>query len=1028
MKLVHISDIHYQNGWYEQQGVVLSAFFKDLKSEIEDEECYLVITGDLVREGGNSSQYKGFFDQFDKKLNDIGITKDKRIVVPGNHETDREYTKANLYALESMAKNKVNETQLNTLLGSELKAHIDKKFETFSNFISSFADYNCSGKNIHGRGFDFSDGIGVYCLNSALCAFGGLNGTDGKKINDENLLAVETRNLSKWIQETNSSTKLLLLHHPIEWLCEASQSALEIIIQNHFQAVLYGHVHKPSSKYVNAGHNGVVDITAPALFTKKDETLGYSIIDATTKRIKIKYRAWNEQYSNFVLGTAFSGNNEGTKVFRLTDLEKSEIHSIALEQDSTKSYLKHLYHTSLNCYTSLPSIWTDREVGDKPETSSVDEVINIRNFNSIFDNDDDFIVTALPQFGLSSAATKIAYTFWVHKNELILVFEADDAPNHKSGLEKYIEDVLIPYAKRKNSISRVIIDGVKNDFKAVRRKVSALREILPDIPITIFQTVDDEAAIGSLSTEEDFPRYFLQQLKRSDIRNIVNQFINLPMGSNRGLEEDSTTQKIVDVFENLNLHRTPLNCIFLLKIAADQIDDSPVNRTEMIERFLFMLFSALSNLPKYSAIPDLKDSLNVLGFFCEGLIKENIFSFAKKHFFTKINGYCEKKLISIETDILFACLVNENILIRRNGNFTFRYTYWISFFAAQRMHQDENFRDYILEGRRYAKSPEIIEFYSGIDRRREDLLAVLTDDLKCLNEAFEERTKIPSNFNPYTKAKWVVSADDVEKMQDDINDVVANSAAPVEFRDALADQNFDRRRPYVQKMKEFLNDSSLYEAVQVMKSAARALRNSDHVDAEIKTELLSEILSTWEKVIQVACILAPKLAEDKQGTMDGMGFVLVGTLIEGEGQEHWERIMNVIPKNIAGYYEKDFSSKKMGPLVEHHLQNSSSSLQNYILMSQVIRNRPKGWENIITKHIKSLDKNSFFLLQAFLESRWEYKLGFVESNDLPALKEIMGIAIAKHHGAKKPNKKQVLAAGDAVVKSIENAEKKLNEE
>jgi hypothetical protein len=76
----------------------------------------------------------------------------------------------------------------------------------------------------------------------------------------------------------------------------------------------------------------------------------------------------------------------------------------------------------------------------------------------------------------------------------------------------------------------------------------------------------------------------------------------------------------------LNLHRTPLNCLTLLKVSEIDFDESPVNRSEMIKRVLFLLFN-IDDVPTYKTRPDLKDCEYVLGYFCEHLIRDGAYSF-----------------------------------------------------------------------------------------------------------------------------------------------------------------------------------------------------------------------------------------------------------------------------------------------------------------------------------------------------------------------------------------------------------------
>lgn len=125
----------------------------------------------------------------------------------------------------------------------------------------------------------------------------------------------------------------------------------------------------------------------------------------------------------------------------------------------------------------------------------------------------------------------------------------------------------------------------------------------------------------------------------------------------------------------------------------------------------------------------MKDSLYALGAFTEVLIRRKNIIFTKREFFDEIQRYCDKRLLTLEIDMLFLFLVEENIFICSGERYAFRFMYWIYFFAAQRMYHKQEFADYILSDRRYAQFPEVIEFYSGIDRRRQDLLERLLSDL-----------------------------------------------------------------------------------------------------------------------------------------------------------------------------------------------------------------------------------------------------------------------------------------------------------
>ena len=92
----------------------------------------------------------------------------------------------------------------------------------------------------------------------------------------------------------------------------------------------------------------------------------------------------------------------------------------------------------------------------------------------------------------------------------------------------------------------------------------------------------------------------------------------------------------------------------------------------------------------------------------------------KSEFYDKAFEYCKAQLLDLDVEVLFAFLAIKNILVRKGTDFGFRFSYWLYYFAAHRMHHDQVFSVFILSDGRYAAYPELIEFYAGIDRRRSD--------------------------------------------------------------------------------------------------------------------------------------------------------------------------------------------------------------------------------------------------------------------------------------------------------------------
>jgi hypothetical protein len=151
-----------------------------------------------------------------------------------------------------------------------------------------------------------------------------------------------------------------------------------------------------------------------------------------------------------------------------------------------------------------------------------------------------------------------------------------------------------------------------------------------------------------MEIEEDstFKTLYLWALSRTKIRELTVSYVD-GMDS---LDDDVVTKKVTEDIDALNIHRTPLNCLLILKLAVQAFDDSPVNRTEMIERVLHLLFYQYDKIPRYATRPDLKDCEFALGYFCETLIRSGKNAFLKTTFYQKVQEYCTRQMLDLEID------------------------------------------------------------------------------------------------------------------------------------------------------------------------------------------------------------------------------------------------------------------------------------------------------------------------------------------------------------------------------------------
>jgi len=296
--LIHLSDIHYRKSAKpENQGLVLNEFIKDLQSQIKElnlQKTYLIISGDIVYEGDNTTDYDDFYQNFLKKLyTDCGLTQENTLFVAGNHDISRQYIQNNRYHIPTPTHFKLEE-EFNDYMDTG-NNNIRKKFLNFNDFCEKTIKI----RNFDCRSYikDVTKNLSICCVNSALCC-------GESSLEDKEKLFIYTREIYKYAQDNPEKQLILVMHHPVEYLNQQMQSALgKILEKNNFILVLTGHLHRQNTKgYVREQQKGnnklLIYSHVPHLNKNKQEKLGYSIItlknlDNISEVESISVRHWD---------------------------------------------------------------------------------------------------------------------------------------------------------------------------------------------------------------------------------------------------------------------------------------------------------------------------------------------------------------------------------------------------------------------------------------------------------------------------------------------------------------------------------------------------------------------------------------------------------------------------------------------------------------------------------------------------------------------------------------------------------------
>lgn len=1016
--IVHLSDIHYRRNWDENHEVVFRAFFTDLRKQmgrLEATDVYLVLSGDVVQAGHDSDSYNEFISKFDAELTSLGIPKSHRICVPGNHDVSTKQIEFKKVDHEGVVSQNLGEDQFNDY--AENPSDVFKlKLEAYSSFESNFTDHRALGESFTGSGWEVNNNVGIYCLNTAFFSSGGLKDGTPPTNKDKRRLAVNTRSLHSWNASCKAPCKILVMHHPLDWLTDWAQREIRTLLNNDLALCLSSHAHDQSVFHSISNDRSLVEVSAPPLFTTKTDELGYSIISLSSMNeiSDITYRQWTKHHS-FVPGVNFSNTEDGKVIIKAqTQRNTSTRRQERDNRDIVDDYLTKQLNDSLTTFSSQPRVWVEPLLSKRSELDRDSESEKRLTIADLIGNLRSTIIKAPPQFGLTCLAHHLVREAWRNTPaSLWLYLDSRKLKPSANNIKRVAIAMLELVGRELEDVKCVIFDSWKIDEKNSYRLLKSVCTLFNDIPVIVMQTVDSGQILNSLADENidrEFDVLYLWALSRENVRSVVTSY-----NDERHVgDEDAVTSKVVADLNVLNIHRTPLNCLTVLKASEVDFDESPVNRTEMLRRVLFLLFN-VDDIPKYKTRPDMQDCEYVLGYFCEGMIRTDSYFFTRDHFIEILGAFCKERVMDLDVHIVFDILYENHILVPFQNSFCFKFTYWIYYFAAQRMHHDQGFAEFIYADMHYVRFPEVIEFYTGIDRRRDDALNVLTRDLKYINASVQDRYGIPDKINPYKFIQWKPAPAMLEQMQNEVRDGVSASKLPAAIKDRYADRRYDRRSPYCQEVRDILTDGSLVSMMLSLTAAARALRNSDYVAPDVKRTLLREILNGWKQLTKVLLILVPLLAEKGRVSFDGIGFFLADDFGDTPETRLRSILMN-LPFNVVSWYKDDLFSQKMGPLLMEKFVSEVDDIKKHELVLLLIEQRPRGWKESVQKYIGEIAKNSFYLHDVMSMLRQQYSYSYAAPRELKDIEYLIKMSAAKHkHGTKKPGIKTIKKVPDSVL-------------
>lgn len=985
--ILNISDIHYGNNNAEDEGLVLLAFFADVREQIkrfEHDDVYVLIGGDLVQAASDDS-YKGFDDNIVKPLMEIlSIGRDHLIFVAGNHDLNRQCVDEAKDSFLPIVGKKLDNTQFNELIRKEIqKPILFSKFDSFLNY----------GKESMGRGeeiltcgyYKINDLWSVHTLNTAILSCGGYNDID-----DAKHLGIDLRSLHENLSKDTSSHKILLMHHPDNFCMDWVKHELTKLYGKQFDLILSGHTHDQNILCHNNQHQNFVCCESPQLYTKKDDLdLGYCFIEIINEDVsRIIFRQWFEKRNQFRPGLSFTEEEDGIVV-----LSGGGKTSHDIKDDSILAMRNAALRDRMMAFVGQPYIWIERYLSD----DRIDQIFKIEKSTlftetDIINGQENIKIVAPSQYGLTCYGLHFLITLWETKKEFGVYVDADRIRVNK--FENMVEQELLKFDKQKTEVKWFVIDNWRPYKKEQEGISNYIMKEFPNVHVILMSPFHEHNFGIHLSSTERLniaKTLYLTPLKHEQERLIVDEY-----NKQRFIDEsDIILNKLDNDIKDFNLHRTPYSCITLLTVFKDSFDKNPVNRTSVLENILRIIFDNTKLANYQTSNPDVHDCEFCLGYFCTHVIEDSNYYFSRDTFYNTIRGFCQKMKTSVDINQLFDILCFNKIIIEENKQYSFRFTSWVYYFVASWMHNDTEYASKMLANQNYQKYPEVLEFYTGKDRKRHDAVIRVTEDLRNASKTIQEKIGISDDKNPFAFLRFNSDKNQNEKIIKEIDATVNASNLPQKLKDQIADLSYNPAAAFHQDICKVYSNFSVGYLVNIISIACKVLRNSDHLSADVKLELLGEITHALKVFSNIIYLVSHLFAKQGYIALPDYNLKLTEAFNRYDVDEKRIQIIVSIPYNLMMMYKDDLYSRKLSPVYLDRFANEKDKAEKHLLAAFIVYEQPEDWEPAIRNYISSIGKDSYYLGTISQLMGEVYHFGELDSVDRRRMSSLIKTALYK---------------------------------
>jgi len=809
----------------------------------------------------------------------------------------------------------------------------------------------------------------------------------------------------------DATFRIGLMHHPSSWLSEVERSGVKAALNDNFDLILHGHLHENEVEVAHGSSGQSVTIASGALYQGSNwpnvanfgELCGSDLIIHPIRYHDVPREIWTADPSLFPDDPDYAGRFYIVRKRRSALQISPEVEGTSLAQILNADKLAGGWQNNLFVAPSGKPIFTEPRLSKMPQSSAIefDEERDTVSIGALLSCEKSYIIETRSEYGGSTLLGRLATEIKLRGGHAF-VGDARHLPNYKKKLR---EEIVGSHNYGESGIT-VLLDNV--DIERDRKLIAELGQIVEVKRVIVVSTNRGLVPTSTFTTKEsglNFEELHLWTLSRSQVRELAESFFDT---DDQELTS-SVTQKVYDDLLGLCIPLTPSNVVMYMKILFVDGSFIPLNRVDILQKFL--LDSLRKPSDSYTGSFNYKNKIDLIADFAKFLYRQKRGSFTTREWIEYCDNFKSRTLLGFNSTNVLDEIIDAKIFSRSGENIFFKYGFFYSFALGLALNDDNSALEDFLRDKNYTSVADVLDVITALKPNDDRIIDALCDDLKETLENFE-REVIDKQFDPLQKALWAVSEKEEEQTWQPITKAISEGPEEPQKIDRLKSSYMAEARTADQKIeiKKFLKLE--FSLIIIKQNLMEVLKNVNDVGRDKKVRAYEGLLWSELSAFQVGTLFAPELAKSnfyRWGAMAFIDFDKAAKDLDPHSSEAFSEVVLSLARAVSRKTRQTLGFQKLGGIfAERALRTKTIGFLELLNFYHIIGARGDGWEDPAEQLLEKVEPGSMYLWMMMRGVMDELQHDVVRLSDRTKLKRLIAYTRAKRsYVVQRPSEKQI---------------------